>query len=126
VDRVDCRTFVQALSTIATGALALVLATGAVNAWSGLAAGSSSALLGSAWTVILLVKLALVGLAVALGGHNRLFGLPKLMADPLGDEFAKSRSFHAFARVIFVEALVLLAVEVAAAALSTSAPPSAA
>jgi putative copper resistance protein D len=124
-DSEDCRTYVESLSTTATGALALVLVTGIINAWSGVVASWSSGPLASQWSVILLAKLALVVTAIALGAHNRAFGLPRLRADLQGESLARGRSLQTFSTVISVEAIVLLAVEIAAAALSTSAPPTA-
>ena len=120
----DCAAYVRLLSTTATWALVTLLITGVTSAW--LRLGSSSGtLLSSPWAVILAVKLVLVIMAIALGAHNRFSVLPRLIAELGSESFAATRSFKTFTAVIAIEAFVLLAVEVAAAALSTSASPSA-
>ena len=58
------------------------------------------------------MKLALVAIAVALGGFNRFAVMPSLPA-----------SWPRFARVLRVEAVVLLAALVAAAVLANGEPP---
>jgi len=102
------------LSTLATGALAGVLLTGVASAWHGL--GGTLAALAPAtatgWGLVLDVKLALVALAVALGGFNRVVVMKALPA-----------SWPCFARVLRLEAVVLLAALVAAALLANSEPP---
>ena len=104
------------LSSLATMALAVTAATGVACAWHGLG-GAPAALApssGSPWGRLLDVKLALVAIAVALGGFNRFAVMPSLPA-------AGSR----FVRVLRVESMVLLAVLVAAALLANGEPPGA-
>lgn len=104
------------LSTLATAALAVVVATGAACAWHGLD-GTPAALApasGSSWGRVLDVKLALVALAVALGGFNRFVVMPALPA-------ARPR----FVRVLRVESVVLIAVLAAATLLANGEPPAA-
>jgi putative copper resistance protein D len=64
--------------------------------------------------VLLDAKLALVAIAVALGGFNRFAVMPSL-----------PRAWPRFVRVLRVEAAVLLAVLVAAALLANGEPPAA-
>jgi putative copper resistance protein D len=114
-DAIDVVRYARRLSTTATAALAAVAATGIAIAWHGL--GGSIAPLapasGSSWGLALDAKLALVAVAVALGGFNRFAAMPALPA-----------TWPRFARVLRVEAVVLLAVLVAAAWLAGGEPPS--
>jgi len=113
-DAIDCARYAARLSTLATAALAGVVATGAAIAWHGL--GGSLAPLApaaaSSWGLALDLKLALVAIAVVLGGFNRFVVLPR-MPD------ATTR----FAQVLRVEAAVMLAVLAAAAWLAGGEPP---
>ena len=113
-DALDGARYAARLSTLATWALVGVALTGAAIAWHGL--GGSLAPLAPAgelsWGVMLDVKLALVALAVALGGFNRLAVMPSL-----------PESLPRFARVLRMEAVVLLAALVAAAWLANGEPP---
>jgi len=63
-DRLDCAAWLRMLSTAATWSLAGVASTGLFNAWRGL--GTFANLVSTAYGETLLVKLALVGAAVAL------------------------------------------------------------
>jgi putative copper resistance protein D len=115
------------LSSLATAALALVVATGALQAWRALE-GSWSPLASSAWGHVLDTKLALVVLAVLLGGVNRFAGLPALAAAaPAGVPAspAQARALGRFVCILRVEAVVLLAALVAAATLANMEPPGA-
>jgi putative copper resistance protein D len=115
-DAVDCARYAARLSALATASLAGVVATGGAIAWHAL--GGSLAPLApataSAWGILLDTKLALIAAAVALGGFNRFFVLPSLPG-------ASPR----FARVLRLEAAVLLAALVAAAWLANGEPPAA-
>ncbi len=111
---VDGPRFAQRLSRLATAALAGVVVTGTASAWHGL--GGSLAPLapasGSSWALLLDAKLALVACAVALGALNRFVVMRSLpTAGPR------------FARVLRVEAVVLLAALVVAAWLANGEPP---
>jgi putative copper resistance protein D len=99
------------LSTLATAALAVVVLTGGASAWHGLG-GSPAPLLASPWGLVLDAKLALVAAAIALGGFNRFVVMPAL-----------PHAWPRFARVLRVEAAVLLAALVAAAWLANGEPP---
>jgi len=101
------------LSRLATASLLAVAVTGAASAWHAL--GGTLAPLAppaSDWSAALAVKLALVGVAIALGALNRFVVMPCLPA-----------SGARFARVLRVEAVVMLAVLVAAAWLANGEPP---
>jgi len=113
-DAIDVVRYARRLSTTATAALAAVVATGIAIAWHGL--GGSIAPLapasGSSWGLALDAKLVLVAVAVALGGFNRVVAMPALPA-----------TWPRFARVLRLEAVVLVAVLVAAAWLANGEPP---
>ncbi|AHI67346.1 copper resistance D family protein [Burkholderia thailandensis] len=116
--------FVQSLSDAATFALVVLFSTGAYNGWRGV--GASANLFGSAYGQVLLLKLALVALAAALGGHNRFFEMPALLAafkSPSPNAHAFVRSLRRFGVVLQVESLVLLGVIAAAAVLASSPLP---
>ena len=113
-DAVDGARYATRLSTLATWALAGVVLTGAAIAWHGLG-GSLTPLAPVSelsWGVMLDAKLALVAVAIALGGFNRLAVMPRLPG-----------SLPRFARVLRVEAVVLLAALAAAAWLANGEPP---
>ena len=111
---IDGPRFAQRLSLLATAALVGVVVTGAASAWHGL--GGSLAPLapasGSSWGRLLDTKLALVACAVALGAFNRFVVMRALPS-----------SGPRFARVLRVEAVVLLAVLATAAWLGNGEPP---
>ena len=113
-DAVDVARYAKRLSALATTALAGVVLTGAASAWHSL--GGSLAPLApaqaSAWSVALMVKLALVALAVGLGGFNRFVVMPSLPG-----------AWPRFARVLRAESVVLLAALAVAAWLASGEPP---
>ena len=113
-DALDGARYATQLSTLATWALAGVALTGVAIAWHGL--GGSLAPLAPAgewsWGAMLDVKLMLVAFAIALGGFNRLAVMPSL-----------PESLPRFARVLRVEAVVLMTALVAAAWLANGEPP---
>lgn len=117
----DRAAWLRWLSTSATIALVLVAGTGVAAAWR--ETGPTLApLLSSGWGFVLDAKLALVALAVALGAHNRFVALPPLLA-ALADARPATELQRRFARVLRVEAVVLLAALLAAAALANGEPP---
>ncbi|WP_126282272.1 CopD family protein [Burkholderia stagnalis] len=114
--------FVQSLSDAATAALVVLFGTGAYNGWRGV--NTSADLLGSAYGQVLLVKLALVLLAAALGGHNRLFGMPKLLkALSRASAVMPCGPLRHFNVVLCIESVVLAGVLAAAAVLASSPLP---
>jgi putative copper resistance protein D len=122
VDRADMASWVKTLSAVATWTLAIVVGSGLFNASRGV--GSMANLVGSAYGNTLLVKVALVAIAVALGGFNRFRAMPRLLAglEPLA---AVSSLQYRFVQVLRIEAVVLLAALIAAAVLSSSPLPTA-
>lgn len=119
--RSDCAAYVQALSHNATVALIGIFATGVLSAWRVLERPED--LVGNAYGSTLIIKVGLVVGAAALGGFNRFVVMPSLLHElkPAGHGGAKPG--RRFARVLQVEALVLLAVLVAAAFLTSTPPP---
>jgi putative copper export protein len=77
-EHVNSAAYVQSLSDTATLALVVLFVTGAYNGWRGVDFPGN--LLESGYGQILLLKLALVLVAAALGGHNRFFEMPGLLA----------------------------------------------
>nr|WP_230965052.1 CopD family protein [Burkholderia stagnalis] len=114
--------FVQSLSDAATAALVVLFVTGAYNGWRGV--NTSANLFDSAYGQVLLAKLALVLLAAALGGHNRFFGMPKLLAAlSHASGNAPGGPLRHFNVVLRVESVVLAGVLAAAAVLASSPLP---
>lgn len=117
--RIEQARYVEALSDSATLALGGIVVTGLYAIWR--AMGSLDNVGGNPYSDVLLVKLALVGAAALLGGANRFVVMPGLLAalrSGAGEPGARR-----FARVLQVEALVLVAVLVAAAVLSSTSQP---
>jgi copper resistance protein D len=121
LDRGAARRYCAALSRTATWALGAVVATGAYNSFIGLG-GALPAISISAYGAIWSVKVALVAVAVGLGALNRWRMMPRLLATMRSPAAPIERELARFRAVARIEAGVLLAVLVAAAALSTSAP----
>ena len=110
-DAADGPRYAARLSTLATASLVVVALTGVAGAWHALG-GDVAPLATSTWGRVLDAKTVLVAVAVALGGLNRLVVMPAL-----------PREWPRFARVLRIEAGVLAAVLVAAAALANGEPP---
>jgi putative copper resistance protein D len=122
-DRLDTARYIEVLSTSATVALVGIFATGIVNAWRGL--GSLENAIGNAYATALLVKLAFVTGAATLGGVNRLFVMPGLLADLRNGGAATDTLQRRFVLVLQIEAILLLAALFMAAILSSTPPPAA-
>jgi putative copper resistance protein D len=120
-DRKDCARYVASLSMSATFSLAGIFASGLFSAWRNL--GSAGALVGSAYGAALLAKLALVGLAVLLGGVNRFVVMPSLLAGLGSGSPVATLAARRFTMVLRIEAGVLLGVLMLAAILSSTSPP---
>jgi putative copper resistance protein D len=119
--RIEQAGYVEALSHSATIALAGIVVTGLYAAWRAL--GSLDNLAGTPYGAALVAKLALVAGAALLGGANRFIVMPGLLAglrDGGVDPAARR-----FARVLQVEAVILVAVLMAAAVLSSTGQPAA-
>jgi putative copper resistance protein D len=119
--RADCARYVEALSTSATLALVGIFVTGVLSAWRGL--GSLDNAFGNPYATILVVKVALVLCAAALGGLNRFIVMPSLLAGLRSKPAAGDDAAGKFARILHLEAVILVAVIVAAAFLSSTSPP---
>lgn len=122
-NRSDCSRYVGSLSTSATVALVGIFATGLVNAWYSL--GNVNALTGTPYGTTLLIKLALVMGAAMLGGMNRFIVMPGLIAALRAGGSVAVQPARRFTMILRAEALVLLAVLVMAASLSSTSPPTA-
>ena len=122
-DRHACARHLESLSMAATLALAGIVATGLFRAWHAL--GSPAALAGTPYGATLLLKLALVLLAVMLGGINRVIILPPLRAALRDGTPAASVLMRRFRTILRIEAGVLLAVLIVAAVLSATPAPTA-
>jgi len=122
-DRLDAARWVAALSSTATATLAVVVLTGAFKTWR--SAPTIAALSGSDFGRTLGIKVALVAVAVALGGFNRYRVLPGLLRNLRAVESpdGSSNGRHVLKRVLRLEAFVLVLVSIAAAILSGSEPP---
>lgn len=103
------------VSNVSLVAVAVVLVTGVFNAVRG-SGGSFEAIEISTWGHVLTLKLALVALALLFGGLNRFSALPRLRRT------ASTMDAHTFTNVLYLEALAMIGVFVAAAALSHSVP----
>jgi putative copper resistance protein D len=117
--RLEQARYVEALSHSATLALGGIAVTGLYAVWRAL--GSLDNLAVNPYNATLAAKLALVAAAAALGGFNRFAVMPSLLAGlrSSGADPAARR----FARVLQVEAVVLVAVLFAAAVLSSTSQP---
>ncbi|CAB3648753.1 CopD family protein [Paraburkholderia rhynchosiae] len=103
------------VSNVSAVAVGFVLLSGIFNAVQG-SGGSFQAIASSTWGHVLTLKLSLVALALVLGGLNRFLALPRLRRT------ASTMDAHTFVNVLYLEALAMIGVFVAAAALAHSAP----
>jgi putative copper resistance protein D len=108
------RTAMQ-ISNVSLVAAGFVLLTGAFNTVRG-SGGSFSAIELTTRGHVLMLKVALVAMALVLGGLNRFSALPRLRRT------ASTMDAHTFTNVLYLEALALLGAFVAAAALAHSVP----
>lgn len=122
--RRDRASYISSLSGWATLALAGVLATGLFGAWRQL--GSIDELWNGVYGRTLLAKLAVVALAVALGGINRFLVMPGWLALETMGRAAPPLPAQRFRLVLRIEALVLLSALTLAVLLASTAPPSSA
>ncbi|CAN7271635.1 CopD family protein [Trinickia sp. LjRoot230] len=114
--------FVQRLSDTSTYALMILFSTGAYNGWRGV--NTPVNLLESTYGQILLLKLVLVLIAAALGGHNRFFEMPTLMSTlKNAEQTIPTEPLRRFGTVLHVESLILLGVLMVAAVLVSSPLP---
>jgi putative copper resistance protein D len=125
--RIEQAGYVEALSHSATVALGGIALTGLYAAWRALGSLDNPAnLVGTPYGATLAIKLALVSAASLLGGANRFVVMPGLLAGLRGSGAGAAPAGRRFARVLQIEALVLVAVLIAAAVLSSTGQPGAA
>lgn len=105
--------YLTSMSNWAAAALVGILATGAYNAYRVL--GSPRQLIEVDYGQVLTFKLCLVVIAIVLGGFNKFVGLPAATSQ---------RGLRNVITVLRIESVVLLLVLMAAAVLTSSAPPS--
>ena len=120
-DRRARAAYVASLSSSATFALTGILATGLYASWRNL--GGSENLVGNPYGNTLVAKLLLVGVAAMLGGINRFVVMPPWLARESAGNAAPELLPMRFKRILWIEALVLLAVVVLAAWLASTSPP---
>lgn len=121
-DHQNGASFIQSLSDTATYALVALFVTGAYNGWRGV--GAPGNLLDSPYGQLLVLKLGLVMAAAALGGHNRFFEMPRLLASLQNQSsLSPARYIKRFTTVLYVESWVLAGVLVVAAVLVASPLP---
>lgn len=120
-NRADCATYVDALSRSATFALVGIFLSGAISTWRVLE--SPADLFGNPYGTTLLIKVGLVLFAAALGGFNRFYVMPSLLYSLRLQGQAVRADSARFARVLQLEAIVLVAVLIAAAFLTSTSPP---
>lgn len=114
--------YVASLSSSATFALTGIFVTGLYAAWRSL--GGLENLIGNQYGNTLVVKLLLVGVAAVLGAFNRFVVMPPwLQRESTGNAVSELLPAR-FRHVLWIEALVLLAVVVLAAWLASTSPPS--
>ena len=125
-DRADATRWVSMMSTSATVAIVAIGATGLFKVWRGWATvGPLEQYLGSDYGKALLVKLALVAFAAALGGINRFLVLPGFFRNMAAALASADGSWRRRLLVILrIEAVTLFFVLTAAALLSSSELPS--
>lgn len=108
--------YLESMSAAATAAVVAAFITGLFNAWHRV--GTFENLFdNSVYTTALMVKVGLVGVALVLGGYNKFFGLAHARSSAKGLERVKF--------VLKGESVVLLAVLIAAAVLTSQQPPAA-
>ncbi len=120
-DRRARATYVASLSRSATFALAGIVVTGIYAAWRSL--GGLGGLVGNPYGNTLVAKLLLVGVAVLLGGFNRVVVMPPWLARESAGGAAAEAFPRRFKRILWIEAAILLAVVVLAAWLASTPPP---
>lgn len=107
--------YLDCMSQAATYALVAIIVTGLYSAWHRV--GAAEHLLHTTYGLTLLVKVGLVLVAIALGGYNKVFGLPWASRSARGLVIVR--------RVLQAETLVLFGVLAAAAVLTSLQPPAA-
>lgn len=112
--------YLNALSDWATVALVVILISGFYNGYRVL--GKVDNLTGSDYGYVVLAKVALVFVAAAMGGFNKFFGLPHAVSLSTSPE-QSHRALKTVTKILQIESVVLTLVIIAAALLTTNAPP---
>ncbi|TCS33099.1 putative copper resistance protein D [Paucimonas lemoignei] len=110
--------YLASMSNWATAALVVILATGAYNSYRVL--GSPRDLVETGYGYVFVFKLGVVVLAIGLGGFNKFFGLPSAQSPNL---VKCKRGLGIVIVALRVETIALLLALIAAAIMTTSAPP---
>ncbi len=122
--RGDASIWITQLSATATLVLAGIVSTGLANAWRGM--GAISDLASTDWGRLLVLKLLFVGIAILLGGWNRMVTMPALLPALKRADASVEVPLRRFVGVARLEAVVLVVALIFAAVLAASAPPVAA
>ncbi|MFT5532501.1 MAG: putative copper resistance protein D [Burkholderiaceae bacterium] len=112
---IDDRYYLERMSRAAMYAVIAIAASGLYNSW--LRVGTLENLQDTSYGITLLVKIALVVVAIVLGGYNKYIGLPAAVRSPQAQKHVRT--------VLQIESLVLFGVLAAAAILTAQQPPSA-
>ncbi|GAB3414282.1 CopD family protein [Massilia agilis] len=123
-DRRERAAYVAALSASATIALVGIVITGLASGWHNLR--SLDDLLGTPYGNALLAKLALVAVAVLLGGVNRFIVMPPWILSEGAGRPAAATLPRRFRLVLQIEATILIAALAMAVVLAATPPPGAA
>jgi putative copper resistance protein D len=120
-DRRARAAYVASLSSSATFALIGIFITGLYAGWRSLDGFGN--LFGNPYGNTLVAKLLLAGVAAMLGGFNRFIVMPPWLARESAGNAAPGVLPTRFRRVLWIEAVVLMAVVVLAAWLASTSPP---
>jgi putative copper resistance protein D len=120
-DRRARAAYVASLSSSATFALIGIFVTGIYATWRSL--GGLGSLFGNPYGNTLVAKLLLVGIAAVLGGFNRFFVMPAWLLSESAGKAVPELLPRRFKHVLWIEAIVLLAVVLLAAWLASTSPP---
>jgi putative copper resistance protein D len=120
-DRRARAAYVESLSSSATFALIGIFVTGVYAVWRSLSGLEN--LVGNLYGNTLVAKVLLVGVAALLGGFNRFFVMPPWLSRESAGNVAPAFLPERFKRILWIEALVLLAVVMLAAILASTSPP---
>ena len=88
--------------------------------------GSVGALTGHPYGAMRLLKVGLVGVAVLMGGCNRVFVMPSLLDNLRRNHPAAAAQVRRFTLIVRLEMVVLLGVLILATCVSSTSPPGAA
>ncbi len=113
---------VSRLSSLATGALGLVILTGIYNSWRQL--GEISNLWNSDYGQMLLIKLALVSIMMSIGALNRFHFVPQIESWSTDKNKHGKEPVQKFHRLLRVDSIVFIAILIAAVILGMQSPPS--